>query len=445
MKTAVLFIAMGCALTLCLAFTGCSSKVEVPPVTGLDLTNATAKLQEKGFTVANTPGEQGGPETVPGSVLRQSPAAGQPAAKGSAVQLTVDDSLFMPSFAGLDLAAAQALAQGQRLQVSRVDKRFTGRFSFNAVLSQMPQPNTRVLANSTIVLTVEEYLVVPNLLGLSPADARTQIEQAGLQPGSVRPAKPAANAIVSVQSPKPGVPVAPNTTVDLKLDTTVAQSSGGIGDLQDKGKDLVEGTRDAVDQGKDVVEGTKSTVDKGKKVLDDVTGVLGGLFGGKGDKKKPATPNPANDTQDPHSGPASSISTVSLQPRSPATLPEKQPVRISFRYVTDERRGVIISAIPQRNGQPLPRVTGSVSRLFTATAGEGTLEVAVAQSGAMADELRLEMRPAKDPSRLLWESRVPFQYQFGQPPRGAKIDPIPGKLRGFPLADDPKPSGVHIR
>lgn len=342
------------AASLAAGLIGCSSKIEVPPVTGLDLSNATVRLSEKGFTVAAAPSEMGGPATTPGAVLRQEPASGQRAPKGSAVQLTVDDSLLLPSFGGLDINAAGALAASQQLQAPLIEKRSTGKYIINSVIDQMPAPNTRVRTNSPLTLTLE---------------------------------------------------------------------SGGI---VGRTKELIENTQDKIKDGKKVIDGLTDAVD-----------VVRGLLGK--DKKKDKDKDKGNANSDGNSDKgsgsgvsqngsgsdprrtASDVSGVLMLPRSPAIVLDKQPIRVSFRYATGERHGVVIRAIPMRHGQPLPRYAGANTRSFSAALGEGILEV-TAPAGSVADEFRLEMRSAKDPARLLWESRLPVDYRFGMPARVTKVE-----------------------
>src|SRR4030095_1631638 len=120
------------------------------------------------------------------------------------------------------LAAAQSQAQTQRVQVARLEKRFTGKSAFNSVVAQMPPPNTRLLANHAVVLTVEDHVVMPNLLGLAPEQARVELEQIGLRLGASAPAKAAAGAVVVRHNPEAGYPVAPGAAVDLTLGNVTA-------------------------------------------------------------------------------------------------------------------------------------------------------------------------------------------------------------------------------
>lgn len=256
MKSAIFSLALGSALSWLVV--GCSPKVEVPSVTGFDLNTATTKLTEKGFTVVKAAGELGGPETPPGSVLRQRPAAGQSIGRSSVIELTIDDSLFLPSYLGLDLITAQAQAPTQRVQVARLEKRFTGKAPLNSVVAQSPLPNTRLLANSPIVLIIEDHIVTPNLSGLTLDEARLQIEQVGLRLGRAEPAKSAAETVVINHLPKSGQRVAPGSAIDLVLGSATAQNSQG-GSAKGTLEAVVNGTKEATKVVEEVAK-TASTI-----------------------------------------------------------------------------------------------------------------------------------------------------------------------------------------
>jgi serine/threonine-protein kinase len=133
----------------------------------------------------------------------------------TAAQVTV------PNFVGKDLAAAQALATQTGITVNPTVAQASGAV-VNSVVSQDPQPGTKIDRGGTVNVTVAagaETVAVPELRGKTEVEAVTLLVGAGLQPGTKTevfdPVVPAGQIIR--QSPVAGVLANKGTAVDYDL------------------------------------------------------------------------------------------------------------------------------------------------------------------------------------------------------------------------------------
>lgn len=132
---------------------GCSRKAEVPTVVGLNLEAATAKLKEKGLVVGKLDSDTGGPETTPGTVLRQEPVAGQPLDKGGAVGLVMDNTVLVPDFKGMDFVQANRLATTLGIMLQPESGSLKKGMIPNSIIEQDP-PAGRMPTNSLVRIVI---------------------------------------------------------------------------------------------------------------------------------------------------------------------------------------------------------------------------------------------------------------------------------------------------
>jgi hypothetical protein len=146
MKRLMLWI--GIAATF--AVVGC--KKSVPKVEGQDLKTATSKLEQSGFKlgavskVFTGTGESG-------IVVSQNPAAATKVAKGSVVDVTVEESVTLPAFVGLDLLSALRAAGSQGLRIAGKNKP-TKDAPAGTVLDQSPLAGQRVPPGTQVELLI---------------------------------------------------------------------------------------------------------------------------------------------------------------------------------------------------------------------------------------------------------------------------------------------------
>lgn len=202
-------VAFGDAVALLVSTPVDVEPVDVPPVVGLDVDAARGTLEGLGLAL-RTP-----PESLSDSiVVTQQPEAGTPVEPGTVVVVTVTDGdTIVPDVVGEDVGRAREILDQARLLLDGPE---AGRVS-----SQDPLPGTSVPPGSVIRVEVgvpADDVVVPNLLGLTPAEAREALGGT-LVLGPVRSAEP-----VIAQTPGAGETVPRGSTV------TVTQADPPDGD-----------------------------------------------------------------------------------------------------------------------------------------------------------------------------------------------------------------------
>jgi beta-lactam-binding protein with PASTA domain len=92
-----------------------------------------------------------------------------------------------PDFTGLSLADAQLLAEQNKLRLQVNDSVFIAHQPRGSVVEQNPHPNVMVKENRTIFLTmnamVAKRVAAPDVVGVSLRQAKSTIEQHGLEVG----------------------------------------------------------------------------------------------------------------------------------------------------------------------------------------------------------------------------------------------------------------------
>ncbi|MDH4145307.1 MAG: PASTA domain-containing protein [Acidimicrobiia bacterium] len=158
--------------------------VTVPGVLGASQADATAALQQAGFTVTVVNVEV--PRGTGGKVIDQSPIGGAQVNKGSGVRLTVGKDapgVTVPDTVGRTESAARTQLEGSGLVVT-VSYTEVARGTGGKVMSQSPGAGATVDRGSTVALVVgrdEAGVTVPDLVGMTEADARSRLEGLGLR------------------------------------------------------------------------------------------------------------------------------------------------------------------------------------------------------------------------------------------------------------------------
>ena len=210
--------------------------VSVPDVTGMTRAEAEAALTVAGLTAGNVSMESS--TTVPaGQVIRQDPAADTESLPGAAVDLVIStgpDRVTVPDVAGQSQNDAAAAVTGAGL-VPALD--FTNSDTVNAgvVISQSPAADTEVDQGTAVTLVVslgpesQNQVGVPNVLGLSEAEAQTTIDSANLIVDAISftHSDAVAAGLVVFQSPVAGTIVAIGSEVDLII-SLGPESSGSV-------------------------------------------------------------------------------------------------------------------------------------------------------------------------------------------------------------------------
>ncbi|HET9769628.1 MAG TPA: Stk1 family PASTA domain-containing Ser/Thr kinase [Acidimicrobiia bacterium] len=159
-------------------------EVRVPDVVGETLDDAQSRLRDAGFdyrVVSET-----SDSVDAGKVTRTDPAGGTSAAKGSEIKLYVStgkEQVEIPDVSGQDpVEAANAL--GARDLVAKRVNQPSDTVEKDTVIGTDPPAGRQVAKGSEVQLIVssgQEEVRVPNVVGLSRADATAELQNAGFQ------------------------------------------------------------------------------------------------------------------------------------------------------------------------------------------------------------------------------------------------------------------------
>lgn len=202
---------------------GLPRDVVIPPVVGLPLADAQARLKAAGLESAL--GERRSSTTVPRStVLAQDPAAGVPATRGDRVTLDVSAGqrrVTIPRLEGMSRDEADLALRRAGLEAGQVSERPSDD-ARGRVLASAPAAGQVVPEGSAINLVISagpSELTMPDVVGRSPAEARAVLEQLGLIVGATETdsASTLPAGVVISQIPAAGSPVAPGSTVSIRI------------------------------------------------------------------------------------------------------------------------------------------------------------------------------------------------------------------------------------
>ena len=214
--------------------------VTVPHLVGQQQAAATASLVAASLAVGTI--NQTNSATVPlGTVMGQSPAAGTPVPRGTAVNLLVSAGPVMavvPNVVGASKDPAMATVLAATLSV-RVTYAASATVPVHTIISQTPAAGTSIPQGSFVDLVASSgptIGVVPNLIGQSEANATTALSGASLVVGAVthvnHPTAPAGDVIS--QNPGPGstVPVGSSVNLIVSLGPVMVTVPSVVGDTR---------------------------------------------------------------------------------------------------------------------------------------------------------------------------------------------------------------------
>jgi serine/threonine-protein kinase len=131
--------------------------VVVPDVRRRTVDEARTTLEALGLAVG-TVSEGEGPE--PGKIIETDPAAGQSVAPGTAIAITAapetPPGIPVPDLSDMRAYEARRAIEDAGLEVGRVRRRYDDRRGPNVILSQDPEPGTRVEEGSEVSFVANE-------------------------------------------------------------------------------------------------------------------------------------------------------------------------------------------------------------------------------------------------------------------------------------------------
>ena len=199
---------------------------ELPDLSGQSERDARLLLENHGILISIREVED---DTAPkGTVLQTIPKAGVTLREGDQIILqiskgTAHRTLSVPSLLGLTEAQANTLLRTKGFSVGTVSYQSSSRPA-GTVIAQTPSASSEVREGTAISFTVSlgqstALRTVPNLCGLSYADAVARLREYGLVVGSLTSVPNAApRGTVIEQTPPAGTPITSTTvSVDLYL------------------------------------------------------------------------------------------------------------------------------------------------------------------------------------------------------------------------------------
>jgi serine/threonine-protein kinase len=199
-----------------------NAPVAVPNVVGLKEENAVNLIKNAGLDPKVE--RSANPDVAKGRVMSQNPHAGTRIQKGDRVTLLVSTGppkTTVPSVVGMDYADAVQALDDANLNAKKHEV-FSAKPS-GQVLGQNPKAGEQVVEGTEVLLRVskgQETVSVPNVVGMSEANARATLEQAGFQVHSVdAPSNDTPQGSVSDQSPGGGTDAPKGSTVTITVST----------------------------------------------------------------------------------------------------------------------------------------------------------------------------------------------------------------------------------
>lgn len=197
--------------------------IRVPNVTGLAFDDAVRRLAERGLR--GVKGEERFHAASPkGTVLEQSPAAGQRDVEGASVTLAVSvGQQFgkVPALVGLSREDAQRRLEGEGFNLGDVTER-PSQSPAGQVIDSRPRGGADSPIPGTVSIVVSAgptVVLVPNVVGRTVAEARSILEASGLSVSEVRTTSGEKlnddNAVVAEQTPGATAQVAAGQRIAL--------------------------------------------------------------------------------------------------------------------------------------------------------------------------------------------------------------------------------------
>ena len=204
------------------------AEIDVPNVTNMTVVEAQKLLEEKQFKV-ELEEKYGDPEKFkPGTVMQQSPKAGEKRKQGSLIILTIckgAELKAVPDVTGMSLGKAEQTLADAGFKVGKITRRHEENGKNGAVLSQSPKGMDKAPKGTGIDLVVNEGdKDVPNIVGKNIDEAKGMLEQAGLKLGEIKKVNDASAKKNVVLACNPGVGSKLNEGAAVSI--TVAAGSG---------------------------------------------------------------------------------------------------------------------------------------------------------------------------------------------------------------------------
>ena len=218
------------------------AEIAVPDVKNMTVVEAQKLLEEKDFKV-ELEEKYGDPaQFKPGTVMEQSPKAGEKRKQRSLIILTICKGAELkgvPEVVGMSLSKAENTLLNAGFKVGKLTKKHVEGQRIGAVLAQSPKAMDKAPKGSGIDLVINEGdKPVPNLIGKPIDEAKRLLEQAGLKLGEVKEVNDhsAVKNVVLASNPNAGTKISAGDAVSISVATGSGQKKSAYVDFVVPGK-----------------------------------------------------------------------------------------------------------------------------------------------------------------------------------------------------------------
>lgn len=196
-------------------------QVEVPDLKGLTEEEAVRLITEAGLTPAPQPDKYSSKVDV-GDVISQDPEPGSTVDKGSSVQYVVSrgtELVSVPDVEGKKKSSATSTLEDAGFKVT-VKTEYSDSVAEGTVISQNPTAGLEVAKGSKITIVVSKgpkQVEVPDVIGLSEADATVELQNLGLKVDVKYDSHTNSGAVLE-QDPSGGKMVDRGSTISILVD-----------------------------------------------------------------------------------------------------------------------------------------------------------------------------------------------------------------------------------
>ena len=199
-------------------------EVQVPPLTGKTINEATTVLTETGLNLKVEEGRRLDPKVPAGQIVSQDPAPGARTRRERSVKVWVSGgprSTTIPPLSGESERTARLRLQQEGLALASIAEIRSGDYPAGTVVAQFPAPRTSAAEVKLLVNQGERgaRYVMPDLIGVDGSRAAEVLRARGFRATVVgdHPYPGVAPGIVLRQSPQAGFQIAPGEPISLEV------------------------------------------------------------------------------------------------------------------------------------------------------------------------------------------------------------------------------------
>lgn len=209
-------------------------EVQVPNLQGMDIKEATDKLNELDLKIA-VAGRNFSEEVEKDLIISQEPAADQTVKTGREIAVVLSkgpEMVAVPNVVGLTQSDAEIQLRNASLVLGSVAQNYDDRYAQGMVVSQSPSPGGEAAKGSKVNLLVSKgktppKVPMPSLVGLSLERAKDKLTENGLVLGQVtrQDSSTYREDVVVNQDTTAGVLIAQGSTVNLVVSNGAKEST----------------------------------------------------------------------------------------------------------------------------------------------------------------------------------------------------------------------------